>query len=148
MTILKPVMTANDVMQFLKHEFPQSKNLTQSISIERLEPGEVSIAFEATDDHLRPGGTVSGPTLFWLSDLGGYICILSHIGPEALAVTTNININFMRKAAPGVLVTRARILKLGKKLMVFDVEICTRGTSDIIAHATGTYAIPSSARTE
>ena len=144
MADLKPQMTAEDLVEFMDREFPQSKRHTRAITIADISPGEVSIRFQADESHLRPGGTISGPTLFWLADLGGYICVLSHIGPEALAVTTNLNINFMRKAGPGMIDAKARILKLGKRLMVFDIEMKTAESGDIIAHATGTYAIPQS----
>jgi uncharacterized protein (TIGR00369 family) len=66
------------------------------------------------------------------------------VGREALAVTTNLNINFMRKAEPGSLFAHCNILKLGKRLMVFDCTITAGSSDDIIAHATGTYAIPPS----
>ena len=74
--------------------------------------------------------------------MGGYAVALAHIGREALTVTTNLNINFMRKANPGPLDVDARILKLGKRLMVFDAEMKEAGSEDVVAHATGTYAIP------
>ena len=50
---------------------------------------------------LRPGGTVSGPTLMALADFAMYVVLLSAIGPVGLAVTTNLNINFLRKGQPG-----------------------------------------------
>ena len=90
--------------------------------------------------HIRPGGTVSGPALFTLADVVGYACVLAHIGREALAVTTNLNINFMRKADPGVVEGFGRLLKLGRQLAVFEVTMVAQG--HIVAHATGTYAIP------
>ena len=66
-----------------------------------MRPGECTVRLIANERHLRPGDTVSGPCLFTLADIGGYICVLSHVGREALAVTTNLDINFMRKAGPG-----------------------------------------------
>ncbi len=80
----------------------------------------------ADERHLRPGGTVSGPSLFTLADIGGYVCVLSHAGPDALSVTTNLNINFVRKAEAGPIDGHCRILKLGKSLMVFDIDIVCR----------------------
>ncbi len=100
------------------------------------------VQLQTHDQHIRAGGTVSGPTLFSLADIGGYACVLSHVGKEALAVTTNLNINFMRKAEPGILVADCKILKLGKRLMVFEASIMVEGKTELIAHATGTYAIP------
>lgn len=92
--------------------------------------------------HLRPGGTVSGPTLFSLADFAAYAVILGHIGPQALAVTTNLNINFLNKASPGTLLGHCRILKLGRRLVVTECDITADGSDDLIAHASATYSIP------
>lgn len=136
------VMSAQDVSDFLDQVFPQTRSGGRVITIESITPGESVLSFKAGDDHLRPGGTVSGPTLFSLADLGAYAVILGHIGPKALAVTTNLNINFMRKPEPGTLIGKTRLLKLGKRLAVTDCEIRSEGSEDIVAHATATYSIP------
>ena len=78
----------------------------------------------------------------WLADIGGYVCVLSHAGPDALSVTTNLNINFMRKAEAGPIDGHCRILKLGRSLMVFDIEMVAGPDRQVVAHATGTYSIP------
>jgi uncharacterized protein (TIGR00369 family) len=96
----------------------------------------------ADKQHLRPGGTVSGPSLFALADVAAYAAILGHIGSVALAVTTNLNINFLRKADPGIVEAVARILKLGKRLAVLDISLTSTTTGELIAHATATYSIP------
>jgi uncharacterized protein (TIGR00369 family) len=100
------------------------------------------VRLNATEKHLRPGNTVSGPSLFTLADIGGYVCVLTHAGPDALSVTTNLNINFMRKAEAGPIDGRCRILKLGRSLMVFDIEMVAGPDRAVVAHATGTYSIP------
>ena len=104
--------------------------------------GHMEERLGATEKHLRPGNTVSGPALFTLADIGGYVCVLSHAGPDALSVTTNLNINFMRKAEPGPIDGHCRILKLGRSLMVFDVSMVAGPECEVVAHATGTYSIP------
>lgn len=92
---------------------------------------------------LRPGGTVSGPTLMALADLAMYVMLLSAIGPVGLAVTTNLNINFLRKGQPGQdVVAAARLLKLGKRLAVGEVILLSGTSPDPIAHVTLTYSIP------
>ena len=96
----------------------------------------------ANERHLRPGGTVSGAALFMLADIGGYVCVLSHAGPDALSVTTNLNINFMRKAGAGPIDGHCRILKLGKSLMVYRHRHHRRPGRQTVAHAVGTYSIP------
>ena len=85
---------------------------------------------------------MSGPTLMAMVDCGFYLLLLARLGPVAMAVTTNLNINFMRKPEPGDLVGEGRLLKLGKTLAVGDFTIWSEGEKDPVAHATVTYAIP------
>lgn len=139
----QPCMTADELNAYLPEVFPQIVDKYADLEIVSVGPAAVTVALTTNESNLRPGNTVSGPTLFALADLGGYACALSHIGRQALTVTTNLNINFMRKAEAGRLVARCRILKLGKRLMVFDCDIQQPGGENgSIAHATGTYAIP------
>lgn len=92
---------------------------------------------------LRPGGTVSGATLMVLADCAMYVVLLSAIGPVSLAVTTNLNINFLRKGAPGQdLLATAKLLKLGRRLAVGEVTLLSGSSVDPIAHVTATYSIP------
>ncbi|SMH44843.1 PaaI family thioesterase [Mesorhizobium australicum] len=139
-TALTPVMTADEINDYLNVVYPQLNDQYSDYVAIDVKPGECTVRLNANERHLRPGDTVSGPCLFTLADIGGYACVLSHIGREALAVTTNLNINFMRKATAGPVDGHCRILKLGKTLMVFDIDIVADGAT--VAHATGTYAIP------
>lgn len=91
---------------------------------------------------LRPGGTVSGPTMFMLADTAMYVAVLASIGPQALAVTTNMSINFLRKPPPKDLIAECRLLKLGSRLAVGEVMMFTEGDDEVVAHAAGTYSIP------
>lgn len=91
---------------------------------------------------LRPGGTLSGPTMMSLADRAMYVLVLSAVGRKPLAVTTNLSINFMRKPEPRDLIAEARMLKLGKALAVGDVLIRSEGSDEIVAHAVVTYSIP------
>jgi uncharacterized protein (TIGR00369 family) len=136
-----PVMSAPEVSAYIDEVFPQIKANGDDISVEAVSPGTALVRLHADDKHLRPGGTVSGPTLFMLSDLAAYAVILAHIGRVALAVTTNLNINFLKKPQPGPLDATAMILKLGKRLVVTDISIRDSG-GDLVAHATATYSIP------
>ncbi len=137
---LAPVMDADELNAFMKEVYPQLNSEYAAYVITEIGPGTARVRLNADHRHLRPGDTVSGPSLFTLADIGGYACVLSHIGREALAVTTNLNINFMRKAGPGPVDGLCRILKLGRNLMVFDIEMVSDG--HVVAHATGTYSIP------
>jgi uncharacterized protein (TIGR00369 family) len=136
-------MTPRELKKFLEKEFPQAADPIDIISSDGT---ETVVSMAVGDEHLRPGGTVSGPTLFFLADVAFYLGLLSVIGPVALAVTTNANINFMRKPGPSGLIAVARILKQGKRLAVGDVLIYSSDSpdnlTDPVAHATMTYAIP------
>jgi len=139
---LKPVMSADEVNALMAQAFPQLNAGTEAYKATDVFAGGCTVRLTANESHLRPGGTVSGPALFTLADIGGYVCVLSHSGPEALSVTTNLNINFLRKAGIGPIDGHCRILKLGKSLMVFDIDITAGPDNHTVAHATGTYSIP------
>ena len=139
---LKPVLDAAALNAFIEAEFPQVNAGGPFYSVVSVEPGNATIRLVPDDRHLRPGGTVSGPTLFALADLAAYVAIIAHIGPVALAVTTSLNINFMRKPEPVPLDGDCRLLKLGRRLAVAEIAIRPAGGGEILAHATTTYSIP------
>jgi uncharacterized protein (TIGR00369 family) len=139
---LTPMMTASEVNELLKSVYPQLNDKFPFYETVDVFPGGCTVRLNADERHLRPGGTVSGPSLFTLADIGGYVCVLSHAGPDALSVTTNLNINFVRKAEAGPIDGHCRILKLGKSLMVFEIDIVAGPEGQTVAHATGTYSIP------
>ena len=139
---LTPIMTAGEVNELLTRVFPELNGQHRSYEAVDVFPGGCTVRLNAGGSHLRPGGTVSGPALFTLADIGGYVCVLSHAGPDALSVTTNLNINFVRKAEAGPIDGHCRILKLGKNLMVFEVDMVAGPAGETVAHATGTYSIP------
>jgi uncharacterized protein (TIGR00369 family) len=138
----RPVLSVAEIAEFLDREFPQIHEGGRCYSVESLEPGAAVMRLKADDRHLRPGGTVSGPTLFTLADLAAYVVILGHIGPVGLAVTTGATINFLSKPEPGDLLCTCRLLKLGKRLVVVECAIRAEGHEQIVAHATATYSIP------
>ena len=92
--------------------------------------------------YIRPGGTISGPTMMELADFAMYVAVFSAVGPQPLAVTTNLNINFLRKPGKGDLIADARLMKVGKRLAVGEVEIYSDGVAEPVAHVTSTYSIP------
>jgi uncharacterized protein (TIGR00369 family) len=133
-------MTVAELNHFLDEHFPQADHYGEVVSIN---DKTALMRMDITDAHLRPGGTVSGPTLMAMADLAMYVVILAQIGPVALAVTTNLNINFLRKPAAGKAVTaEANLLKLGKRLAVGEVSLFSEGEEDPVAHVTCTYSIP------
>ncbi len=133
-------MTVAELNQFLDEHFPQADHYGEVVSIS---DKTALMRMDITDAHLRPGGTVSGPTLMAMADLAMYVVILAQIGPVALAVTTNLNINFLRKPVAGKAGTaEANLLKLGKRLAVGEVSLFSEGEEDPVAHVTCTYSIP------
>lgn len=132
-------MDAASLSQFLAEEFPQ---VAADFEIESAGE-ELVVRLKVSELHLRPGGTVSGPTMFALADVGVWLAILAKIGPVALAVTTNASIDFLRKPAAGRdLIARVRMLKLGRVLAVGDVLIFSEGEEQPVARASMTYSIP------
>ncbi|PWJ13312.1 PaaI family thioesterase [Jannaschia seohaensis] len=125
---------------FLHQSFLQVKD---EFTVERADMDGLTVRLNVADRHLRPGGTVSGPSMFALADVGVYLAILSRIGPVALAVTTNCSIDFLRKPAASTdLICDVRLLKLGRRLAVGDCLIRSDGSDAIVARATLTYSIP------
>lgn len=137
-----PLMSLGEVEAFLEREFPQIHHGGRTFSIEALGLHTATLRCAYHERHLRPGGTISGPTIMALADLALYVAIVASIGPVALAVTTNLNFNFLRKPAPRDLLGECRLIKLGKRLAIGEVAIRSEGESELVAHATGTYSIP------
>src|SRR5947199_2947330 len=135
-------MSVKQLEAFLLAEFHQAF-LSGDISIESADGTTCLLRQRYSDQMLRPGGTVSGPTLMALADCAMYVVLLSAIGPVGLAVTVNLSINFLRKGAPGQdVLAAARLLKLGKRLEVVEVSLLSGTSPDPIAHATSHYSIP------
>lgn len=133
-------MTASkeQVATFIATEFPQSGCVVNEI-------GELSatVSLPVGDEHLRPGGTISGPTLMSVADLALYVALLGHIGIVPLAVTTSLTINFLRKPAAGkTLIGQCKLLKVGRLLATGEVYLYSEGSDQPVAHAVGSYAIP------
>ena len=130
-----PALTA-----FLHSDFGQ---VAADFAVDHVDDTGLTLRLQVAERHLRPGGTVSGPSLFALADVAMYLAILSRIGPVALAVTTNCSIDFMRKPVAGRdVLAQARILKLGRSLAVGDVLLFSEGSTEPVARASLTYSIP------
>ena len=139
-----PAMSAEAIAELLHAEFPQAFYPGCGHSIERVAHGNVRVRWRFEDSSLRPGGTVSGPTMMELADFAMYVAVFSAIGPQPLAVTTNLNINFLRKPTRADLLADARLMKIGKRLAVGEVAIFSEGMDEPVAHVTATYSIPQS----
>jgi len=137
-----PALNAEEIGELLHEVFPQAFYPGCGLSIERVDHGDVRVrrAFDA--NFLRPGGTISGPTMMELADFAMYVAVFSAIGRQPLAVTTNLTINFLRKPAQVDLIAQARLMKIGKRLAVGEVNIYSDGMADPVAHVTSTYSVP------
>jgi uncharacterized protein (TIGR00369 family) len=140
--IPQPTMTREDVSEFLDREFPQIHYGGRTYFVEAVEPMGARIRMAYHERHIRPGGTLSGPSMMALADLALYAAILAQLGPVALAVTTSLSFNFLRKPAQGDLIGRCKLFKLGRTLAVGEVSIYSDPSDEMVCHATGTYAIP------
>ena len=132
--------TKTVIEQFLQQEFPQS---LEKCPIEAVSPRGATLLYHVRSEELRPGGTVSGPTMMTLADFALYVAILGEIGLVGLAVTTNLNINFLRKPSGGTDIRgECKLIKVGKALIVGEVWIYSIDHEEPVAHVTGTYSIP------
>ena len=133
-------LTAEELGPYLDEVFPQVRG---TFGIDRLDEDLLVMRLFVREAHLRPGGTVSGPAMFGLADVSAYVATMARIGPQALAVTTNCSMDFMRKPASGAdVLAHCRVLKLGRVLSVCDVMLFSEGNRDPVARATLTYSLP------
>jgi len=136
------VLTAGELEQRLLSEFPEAFSPDSGLSILSVWHGGSRVRLPFQDRSLRPGGTISGPTIMMLADVAMYVALLASIGWEPLAMTTSLNINFLRKPPARALEAECRLLKLGKRLAVGDIAVRSVGEDELVAHATSTYSIP------
>jgi acyl-coenzyme A thioesterase PaaI-like protein len=130
--------TKADIVDFLTREFPQSQ-----CAVEEVGERSATVSHPVGPAQLRPGGTVSGPLLMAVADVALYVAILGTIGIVPLAVTTNLNINFLRKPSPNYpIVGVCKLLKVGRNLVIGEVALYSDRNEEMVAHAVGTYSIP------
>ncbi|GAB5436943.1 PaaI family thioesterase [Falsiruegeria mediterranea] len=133
-------LNIEELMGYMASVFPQ---VSDDFAIEELSEDRLIMRLKVAHRHLRPGGTVSGPSMFALADCGVYAMVLARVGRQGLAVTTSCSMDFMRKPEGGVdMLAEVRLLKLGKLLAVGDVLMRSEGSDKIVARATMTYSIP------
>jgi len=137
-----PAMDAEAIARLLHDVFPQAFYPGCGLSIERVGYADIRVRRHFQEASIRPGGTISGPTMMELADFAMYVAVFSAVGPQPLAVTTNLNINFLRKPGQADLIADARLMKVGKRLAVGEVTIYSDSMPDPVAHVTSTYSIP------
>ncbi|NNN01878.1 MAG: PaaI family thioesterase [Acidimicrobiaceae bacterium] len=133
-----PVLSVDELQAILVAAFPGN----DVPRVESVDDHEVVMSIAVSDRHGRPGGTLSGPTMMTLADTAAWLAIMSQIGPVLLAVTTSLHIDFLRKPQLTDLMAKTRVLKLGRKLAVVEVELWSRGSMDVVAKAQVTYSLP------
>jgi uncharacterized protein (TIGR00369 family) len=133
-----PVLTIEELQKIVSDAFPDY----DVPRIEELSENSLLMSQPVSTRNSRPGGTLSGPTMMALADNSAWLVILAHIGPVLLAVTTSLHIDFLRKPEITDLMARAKLIKLGRRLAVVDVELFSRGSTDLVAKAQVTYSIP------
>jgi acyl-coenzyme A thioesterase PaaI-like protein len=140
---LKTMLDVAELAKLLDTEYPQLLQTGErSYRMEAVEPLYGRLRLIYSPHHLRPGGTISGPSMFTLADVALYAMILAQIGPVPLAVTTSMTINFLRKPEARDLIAECRLMKLGKRLVFGTVMLRPDGIVAPVAHATGTYSVP------
>jgi len=135
-----PKITIAEFERLLETEMPWA--LDSGLVLEEIGKGTAVMRLPYREDMLRPGGTVSGPTMMMLADANMYAVVLSAVGEVKLAVTTSFNINFLHRPKPGDLRAEGRLLKAGRRLAVVEVSVFSDNQDEPVAHATGTYSIP------
>jgi uncharacterized protein (TIGR00369 family) len=133
-----PRLDADDLQAILADAFPD----VEVPHVEEVTDDSVIVSYAVTDRHGRPGGTLSGPVMMSLADTSAWVAIMSQIGPVVLAVTTSLHIDFLRRPQLTDLMARTRMLKLGRRLAVVDVDLYSRGETELVAKAQVTYSIP------
>jgi uncharacterized protein (TIGR00369 family) len=137
-----PALNADEIAKLLHEVFPQAFFPGCGLMLERVDYASIRVRRTFQEHYIRPGGTISGPTMMELADFAMYVAVFSAIGNQPLAVTTNLNINFLRKPAQADLLADAKLMKVGKRLAVGEVTILSDGSDEPVAHVTATYSIP------
>ena len=137
------VLSIAEIDRILDEQFPQIHLGGRVFFIEQAGLRCARMRMAAHEKNLRPGNTLSGPSMFQLADVALYVAILATLGESALqAVTTNLNINFLSRPAPGDLIAEVALIKVGKRLVIGEVEMYSAHADPIVAHAIATYALP------
>ena len=142
MSMKEPALSLAEMIAYLDEVFPEIHHGGRTLSVEKLGYGTCTVRQAYHPRHLRPGGTMSGPSMMTLADFALYVAVLTVAGRTPLAVTTNLSINFLRKPEKADLIGEVRLLKAGKRLCVGEVSIFSEGQAEPVAHVTGTYSVP------
>lgn len=137
-------LSAAELTAIIREGVPASEG--SGFRVEQVSAEGVLCRLPFDPQQIRPGGTLSGPTMMTLADAAMYAAVMARLGRLEMAVTQNFNINFLSRPLPADLLASAGILKLGRRTVVLDVRIFSEGNPDVVAHATGTYSLPPAGR--
>lgn len=137
---LLPVLDAATVQQIIYNALPMA--VFAKFDVTDISPGSATVRLPYQDWMVRPGGTVAGPVLMLAVDTAMFAVVLAHIGDQVMAVTANININFLNRPKPAAVIAEGRIQKLGRRLAIVEVLMYSEGDDTLVAHATGSYVLP------
>ena len=137
-------LTPAEITRVIQQGVPASED--SGFRVDEVTERGVICRLPYSDRQLRPGGTLSGPTMMTLADAAMYAAVLARLGRLEMAVTQNLNINFLARPRPADLVAEVEILKMGRRTVVLDVKLFSEGSPDVVAHATGTYSLPPAGR--
>ncbi|HTN32334.1 MAG TPA: PaaI family thioesterase [Pseudomonas sp.] len=134
-------MSAHEVQTLIREGVPMAEDI--DLRIEHVDGRRALARVPFSTRLVRPGGTLSGPVQMALADAAMYAVVLGALGRVEMAVTSQLNINFLAKPAPVDLLAEARILRLSRRQAVCEVSLFSAGQEDVlVAHVTGTYALP------
>ncbi|MES2918190.1 MAG: PaaI family thioesterase [Pseudomonadota bacterium] len=133
-------LTPAAITDVIRQGVPASED--SGFAVEQVTPRGVVCRLPYRERSLRPGGTLSGPTMMTLADAAMYAAVLARLGRVEMAVTQNLNINFLARPRPADLLAEVEVLKMGRRTIVLDVKIYSAGSPEVVAHATGTYSLP------
>ena len=139
---LTPAFTVAEMTDYLEEVFPEVMLQSGNMEVEAVGYGSCRIRLKFRANQLRPGGTISGPTMMGLADFATYVAVLGALGKVPLAVTTSLNINFLKKPGARDLIAECRLFKIGKRLCIGEAMIAGEGDDEPVAHATATYSVP------
>ena len=141
MVQLEPKLDADGLNALLRRAFPGAEQ-ARTLEVTGVSPGRLHMIAPYREGLLRPGGVIAGPTLMSVADSAAYALVLAHIGDQLMAVTSQLNMSFLRGCLPGDIHAEAQMLRLGRRLAVMDVRIWTESPDRLAAQANVTYAIP------
>lgn len=140
-------LDAQRIEELIASRFPQIHAGGRNLVVEEVGPASARVRLKADPRNTRPGGTISGMAMFALADFSVYVAIISRLGEAGIdAVTSNLNINFLTKPEAKDMIATVRLLRLGQRLAVGEVEMFSEGSVEPVAHAVASYALPARGR--